>query len=96
MDKQWPFADSQNVAVVTLKQIISDGEPILHVTHDSDDGAWQFLGWDDAKEEDARIVALSEIVQLDPSVQQLADLPLGWHAWRRARDEQWQRGRNDP
>lgn len=38
----WPFADPWNVAVFTTRQIVRDGEPILHVSHDWDDGAWQF------------------------------------------------------
>lgn len=95
MEKKWRFAESENVAVITLRQILSEGEPILHVTHDSDDGGWQFLGWNDPQEEDAKLVALSEIVQLDPSVQELADLPLGWHAWRRTTKEPWQRSKNE-
>jgi hypothetical protein len=92
--EDWPFEEAENVAVITLRQIVDDGEPILHVTHDSDDGSWQFLCWDNAREEDIKVVALRTIVRLDSSVQELADLPLGWHAWRRAADQPWQRGRN--
>lgn len=92
--ENWKFDEAENVAVITLRQIVDGAEPILHVTHDSDDGSWQFLGWDNAREEDAKVVALRTIVRLDPSVQELADLPLGWHAWRRAADQPWQRGRN--
>jgi hypothetical protein len=44
MDDLWPFHDSPNVAVITLVQIIEQGHPVLYVTHDDDDGAWQFLG----------------------------------------------------
>jgi hypothetical protein len=93
VEDYWRFEESENVAVITLKQIISDGAPILHVTHDSEDGAWQFLGWGDAREEDAKVVALRTIVRLDPSVQELADLPPGWHAWRETADKPWQRGK---
>ena len=92
--ENWQFEQPENVAVITLRQIVDGEEPILHVTHDSDDGGWQFLGWENAREEDAKVVALRTIVRLDPSVQELADLPLGWHAWRRAADQPWQRGRN--
>ena len=91
--ENWQFEEPENVAVITLRQIVDDGEPILHVTHDVDDGGWQFLGWGDAREEDIKLVALRSIVRLDSSVQELADLPLGWHAWRRAADQPWQRGK---
>jgi len=93
--ENWQFDEPENVAVITLRQIVDGGEPILHVTHDSDDGSWQFLGWENPREEDVKIVALRTIVRLDSTVQELADLPLGWHAWRRTANQPWQRGKND-
>jgi len=36
--EQWPFADPKDVAVVTLKSLAMGGNPILHVTHDAEDG----------------------------------------------------------
>jgi len=92
-DSNWPFDDPKNVAVITLRQIIADGEPILHVSRDIEDGGWQFLGWGDPREEDARVVGLGTMVRLDPSIQELADLPPGWHAWREAANRPWQRGK---
>ena len=93
MEKNWRFTDPENAAVITLKQIISEGQPILHVSHEIADGGWQFLGWGDVSPEDAKVVALRTIVRLDPSVQELADLPRGWHAWRKDVNERWQRGK---
>jgi|RhiMetdeSRZDD1v2_1073273.scaffolds.fasta_scaffold342507_2 hypothetical protein len=37
------------------------------------------------------LVDRGEIVRFDPTVQELADLPLGWYAWRNAVGEPWQR-----
>lgn len=91
MVANWPFADSENLAVITLKQIVHEGEPILHVVRDRDDGGWQFLGLGTVSEEDAAVVALRTVVRLDPSVRELADLPPGWHAWRRSPEEPWRR-----
>jgi hypothetical protein len=52
---------------------------------DEDDGGWRFLpGGGSLLEENARVVALRWIWLLDPSVGQLADLPLGWQASRRS------------
>jgi hypothetical protein len=89
----WLFRDPQNVAVITLRQIIFGGKPILYVSHDADDGGWQFLDGGDAREEDAAVVLLAEIVRLDPTVQQLADLPLGWCAWRTDAGKAWERAK---
>ncbi len=87
--ERWPFDQSPNCAVITLRQIIEGAAPILHVTHDSDDHGWQFLTLTDAKEEDALIVCFSHVVDLDPSLLKLADLPPGWHAYRESVTSEW-------
>ena len=87
----WPFEDPENVATLTLRQIVHQGRPILLVSHDSDDGMWQFLTGESADMADAMIVSLREAYRIDPSIAELADLPLGWQAWRLAPCEPWQR-----
>lgn len=91
---EWVFDQPPNCAVITLRQIVCGGEPVLHVTHDADDHGWQFLGLADAQLEDGVVVSLSEILEIDPSLSDLADLPPGWHAWRRAVGESWKRQEN--
>jgi len=88
--EDWPFEDSPNVAVITTRQVIDEHRPILLVTHDEEDGGWQFLTGETVSEADAKIVALSTIWTLDRSVGELARLPLGWRASRRTRLEPWQ------
>jgi hypothetical protein len=90
-NNKWPFDDPPNVAVFTSKQIIEGKDWIRYVTHDSDDGAWQFHGTKQTNEEDAKLVALSNITEKDPSIFELVDLPLGWHAWRDKKKSGWQR-----
>ena len=91
MNPSWPFGQTPDTAVFTLRTIIFGGEPILHITHDMDDHGWQFLGAGDADENDAAIVGLGEIVKLDPSVLEVADMAPGWHAWRRSKSSPWLR-----
>lgn len=57
MTDKRPFDDPHNVAVITVQAVI-DGAPILLVTHDADDGGWQFHTAGDAKEEDGHVVSL--------------------------------------
>jgi hypothetical protein len=90
-ESDWPFDQPRNCATITLRSIVFGGAPILHVTHDEEDDGWQFLGLEDAQEEDVCVVGLKEIVKRDPSVLEVADMPPGWHAWRRTRDAPWQR-----
>ncbi len=88
---EWPFDQPPNCATITLRQIVSEGAPILHVSHDEDDHSWQFLGWADADVADAVVVCLSHMLELDPSVREVADLPPGWEAFRRSVSEPWYR-----
>jgi hypothetical protein len=90
---EWPFIDPKNVAVLTVCQIVQDAHPILRVSHDSDDGSWQFLEWETPSIKDAMTVSLQSIVTRDPSLKELADLPLGWSASRQSPNEPWHRER---
>jgi hypothetical protein len=94
MTTPWPWDQPPNCAVITLRAIVENGAPILHVTHDLDDHGWQFLDGHDVKMEDALLVSLSEIVDLDPLIAKLADLPPGWRAWRRSTSDTWVREPN--
>lgn len=76
---------------MTMRQVLDGSEPILLVAHDVDDHAWQFIGISDASLVDARIVGLEEIVQLDPTVLEVADLPPGWRAIRDEVGGSWTR-----
>ncbi len=73
------FQEADNTAVFTTKYVIRDKNPITYVTHEEEDGAWQFFSSDEFEnfEEVAMIVGLGEIVAADPSLLELADMP-GW------------------
>ena len=87
----WPFPDdSPNVAVITTQAVL-DGEWIALATIDEEDDGWQFHSRREPVEEDARVVALKRIYSLDPSIAELADLPLGGRAWCESPDAPWQR-----
>lgn len=86
----WPFDVAPDTAVISLKRITHDSRPILRVVHD-EDGDWQFLDGGDVSDEDAAIVSLKNLVDRDPSLKALADLPAGWTAERSAIDQAWQR-----
>jgi hypothetical protein len=88
---EWPFADPKNLAVITVRPIVQDGHPVLRLSHDSDDGGWQFLEWGTPQEEDAMVVSLYSMVVRDSSLKELADLPLGWRALRPSPRHPWVR-----
>ena len=88
----WPFADPENVVTLTVRQIMEEGHPILLVTHDDEDGMWQFLTGDALNMTDALLVCLRTVYQHDPSIGELADLPCGWNAWRAEFGMPWKCG----
>jgi hypothetical protein len=91
MKTKWPFADARKTAVFTTQDIIEEGKPILLVTHDQDDGVWQFHTGGIVPASEAKVVALYEIIFRDPSIVELADLPLGWSAVRDSITSPWKR-----
>ena len=87
----WPFREPQNAPVFTVQQIMDGIQPILHVSHDEEDGGWQFLAMETLGDMDPVIVEFGEIVKIDQAILELADLPLGWRANRKTPNEPWQR-----
>lgn len=90
--EEWPFDDPPNLATISLRDIMERRAPILLVTHDAEDGMWQFLdGRESPNTDDAVVISLHYVSRLDPSITELADLPLGWRAWRDDVNQPWQR-----
>ena len=90
--RNWPFDDPPNVATISLRDIMEGRRPILFVQHDADDGCWQFTdGRDSPDPDDGVVLSLDCVLGMDPTIAELADLPLGWRAWREDVDQPWQR-----
>jgi len=89
------FETPPNVAVFTTRSIVRGDAWIARVYHDADDGGWQFHDSTpgEPREEEAMIVALSGMVLRDGTLNELANLPEGWHAWRDGPTAPWQRGK---
>jgi Domain of unknown function (DUF4262) len=92
----WKFDDGPHTGVFTTKSIDAGAEPIMYVSHDLSDGAWQFHGAGESKVEDMVLICFHHIIDRDPSIKQLADLPKGWNAERKTSDGKWHRGQNPP
>jgi hypothetical protein len=83
------FPERRNEMVISTKKIINHSADIILVSHDFENGMWQFLDGFELKEEDAVIVSLQEIVEFDSTVTGLHDLPLGWIASRNGKKDNW-------
>jgi hypothetical protein len=87
----WPFSDPRDLAVFTVDPVLTGEQPALEVNHQVFDGSWQFLIGDEVSADDWRLVRLAEVVGKDPTLLQIADLPLGWSAERASEQAPWQR-----
>jgi hypothetical protein len=89
--RQKKFQEADKTAVFTTKYVIQDKKPITYVTHEEEDGAWQFFSSDKFEnyEDVAMIVGLGEIIALDPSLLELAGMPVGHYAIRETANDNW-------
>ena len=85
------FTEPENTACFTCVHVLEDNQPVVLVTHDNDDGSWQFLcGADTHEVSDARVVALIEMVKMDESLNVLFDMRMGFEAIRKTKEEHWE------
>ena len=85
------FEEAENTAVFTTKFVVVDKKDITTVYHEEEDGAWQFFSEDTFENfnEVAKVVGLGQIIKLDESILELADMPLGFKAHRNSKGEKW-------
>lgn len=89
--ERWLFDQAPNVAAITSTHITKHGCPILLVTHYEDDHSWGFQSGNAVTMSDAQVVRMDEILRLDSTLMEIADLPPGWSAKRETVDGEWYR-----
>lgn len=80
--------------MITDVRILDDQDSVHYVTHDEEDGTWQFHPYGGpATMQNATVISLAHMLKIEPRLAELADLPMGWHAWRDSRSAPWARAR---
>lgn len=92
----WKFADPPHTQVFLSKSVHEKREPITYVSHDEEDGAWQFLGDSMSNGGGPVISCFHHPIDDDPTLNELADLPTGWRAERAKPGEPWIRSKHEP
>jgi hypothetical protein len=85
----WPFEDPPKTVCLTTKHIVYEDYPVLYVSRSDDDGTWQFHYGGTVTMSDALLVGIGTVVEHDPSIIEIADLPLGWCATRTKPGKPW-------
>ena len=90
----YPFSDRPDLLVLTCLHVL-DGADITTVCHHFNDNAWEFICEGAHTDEDAVVMTVGELCELDPTLHLLSDLPVGGCAVRKSRAHAWERGRID-
>lgn len=86
---EFKFKDEETKPTFVCSHVLNKEKPILYASHDSD-GDWQFLcGGDDHTEADANIISLKQVVELDPTVNDLYEMPKNVGAERKSIKDKW-------
>ena len=92
---EWSFDQGRSVASITTKQVVHENYPILSVVHYKDDHSWAFTCGSTNNTDDLLVVSMEEIVDIDPSLFLISDLPPGWSAYRESVEHEWVRTRDE-
>ena len=92
-EKGFPFADAPDTAAIVCRHVLEEGAPITYVSHDEDDGMWQFLCGGLHETADARLVSLYSVWKRDESVGLLCEMPPGFIAWHAGAEDEWRVGK---
>jgi uncharacterized protein DUF4262 len=91
----WKFPDDPHTQAFLSETVHNGTEPVTYVSHDVEDGAWQFLGDSMADGGGPVLCFLHHPIDNDASLAELADLPLGWYAERARVGEPWVRTKHE-
>jgi len=84
----WKFPDDPHTGVYLSKTVHEGTEDVTYISHDLEDGAWQFLG-DTMSDPGGVLSCFHHPIDKDPTLKELADLPIGWYAEREKPGQPW-------
>jgi len=89
--KEFKFREPESTACFVCDHVISKTRPILYATHEAEDGCWQFLcGKTDHEDSNIKIISLKQATEIDSSINDLYEMPLGIGADRKSQNDKWE------
>ncbi|RKQ43113.1 hypothetical protein BXY85_3732 [Roseivirga pacifica] len=87
---EYKFSDPEDKAIITCDHVLNGDRPILYASHDAE-GDWQFLcGHEDHTEDNAKVISLKQATEIDPSINDLYEMPVNVGAERESVKDKWQ------
>ncbi len=87
--KDWKFDQEPNCGAITYNGVMSGKYCIVCVVHNLDDNGWQFFGNGPDSGQNVAILTMQQVVNIDPSVEEVAHIEPGWKAYRETKDSAW-------
>jgi hypothetical protein len=90
-EERWeigPREAPSELGILTSRPVAEGTEPVRVVVHDHE-GDWQFVCGTTNHASDAMIVGVNHILDLDPTLEELLDLPRGTRAFREEPGDPW-------
>jgi hypothetical protein len=81
--------ENKNKTVITTKYVLNNNSPIISIFYD-EDGDWQFFGTEEVGEEDACIVSVQQILEIDKTLANMPSLSKGQSAFRASKESLWE------
>lgn len=82
------FKENLNTVVFTSNYVLTKVSTIIYVAH-HEDGAWEFWGKEIIDEEEVKLVSFGQIIEIDPTILEIADLPMEFNAIRENKNSVW-------
>lgn len=79
---------------IVCSHVFRDDRPVRLVSHE--DGDWQFLCGEADHNDDGHLVGLEHLIERDPTLSEVLDLPLDWDAEREDPGKPWIRTSSKP
>jgi hypothetical protein len=89
------FSETPELGVFTSGRVVNGREPVCLVFH-HENGDWEFVTGDEQRSSEICLIHVGHIIEWDPSIAALADLPSGWKAWRESPASDWAREPTPP
>lgn len=81
--------EAKHKSVLTTSHVLTKSSPVTYVLYD-EEGDWQLFGDEEFDEnEDAYLVTVEEILEMEPALRKLPDLQMGQAATRTADSTRW-------
>ena len=81
--------EPKNKSVMTTSYVLCNDSPVTYVVYD-EEGDWQLFGDEEFNDEDeAYLVSIDEILEMDPALRKLPDMQMGQAVYREKSSTRW-------